>query len=157
MPQNLFFLFIIFIIFCFEGCNKKDQAEPDRKALLTAHPWRIKALLYRMKDDVNNSNLTSYVYKDCELDDTYTFGTDSAFQREDNAFTCAILFYFGPYGEGNWMANSDFSQLTISNPGYYSTVFTLDELTEDSFIIEQVTKDRFQDDIVYTYEFEPAQ
>ncbi len=46
---------------------------------------------------------------------------------------------------------------TSYKSGYYSAIYTVDELTANSLIIEQATKDRFQNDIVYTYEFEPLQ
>jgi len=89
---------ILFIVFIISACSKKDTTpKQDRKTLLTAHSWKIKALLYRMQTDVNNSDFTNYVYNYCELDDTYTFGTDSTFIRDDNAVTCTIPVYFGPY------------------------------------------------------------
>jgi hypothetical protein len=109
-----------------------------------------------MNGDIANSNLTDYVYEDCERDDIYTFGEDSTFKRDDNTFTCTIPFYFGPYGEGNWTGSNDLSELTIFKSGYYSIVFTVDNITANSVIIEQATKDRFQNDIIYTYEFEPT-
>ncbi len=149
---------ILFIAFLITACDKKETTEkPDPKTLLTAHSWKIKALLYRMQTDVNNNDFTNYVYHNCELDDTYTFGTDSTFIRDDNAVACNIPVYFGPYDKGNWSAGNDFTQLTIYKVGYYSAIYTVDELTANSLIIEQATKDRFQNDIVYTYEFEPVQ
>jgi hypothetical protein len=146
----------LFIVFLIIACNKKGTTvKPDPRTLLTAHAWKINALLYRMQGDAVNDDFTNYVYKDCESDDTYTFGTDSTFIRNDNVITCSIPVYFGPYGEGNWSGNNDLTQLTIKT-AYYSATFTVDELTTNSLIIEQATKNVFQNDIVYTYEFESA-
>src|SRR5690349_2376126 len=109
-----FFPHLVLILFFIAACSKNDHIDqPDRKTLLTAHPWKIKTLLYHTKDDPSNSDFTNYGYEDCELDDTYIFGTDSTFERTDNTDVCLIPFYFGPFGEGNWSGNNDFSELTI--------------------------------------------
>lgn len=157
MFRNLFICIAMTFTFFYAGCNKDEQtSEPDRKTLLTAHSWKIKALLYRPASENENSDFTSYVYGDCERDDIYTFRTDSTFIRDDNIVKCSIANYFGPYGTGSWTGNTDLTQFTISATGY-SIDFAVNELTSNSFIIEQATKDGFENDIVYTYQFEPVQ
>jgi hypothetical protein len=129
------------------------QQKDFSRALLTAHSWKIKALLYRMKGDAMNEDFTDHVYHFCEKDDIYTFAADSSFTRDDNVDKCSAVSVFGLYGD-KWTGNNHLTQITISN-FFYSIVYTVDELTTTSFIIEQPTKDVFQNDIVYTYEFEP--
>jgi hypothetical protein len=128
---------------------------PDRAAALTTHQWKIKACLYRLKSDAANLDFTTVLYQPCELDDIYVFATDSTFKRSESAQLCTISSFFGPWGTGTWSSNSGLTQMSI-NTFYYSVEFTVDELTNTSFILEQATKDRFGNDIIYTYQFVPV-
>lgn len=154
MLRMCFSCFVLFVAIYIIGCNKKDSATPDRTTLLTTHQWKIKTLYYRMKTDATNLDFTSVVYQPCELDDIYVFASDSSFQRSESAKVCDISSFFGPWGSGKWSANSDLTQLRIST-SYYSVLFTVDELSNTSFILEQETKDNFGNDIIYTYQFIP--
>jgi hypothetical protein len=146
---------IFFIVLYITACSKKEQSAPNRTTLLTTHQWKIKACLYRLKTDASNLDFTTVVYQPCELDDIYVFATDSGFARSESAQVCTISSFFGPWGTGKWSVNSEWTEMTIST-FYYSVVFTVDELTDTSFILEQATKDRFGNDIIYTYEFVPV-
>jgi hypothetical protein len=158
----MFRLFLCCLIFLcalgFYSCDKDapvTQPKAFSRATLTAHPWKLKALLYRKKGDSQNSDFTNFVYKSCELDDIYIFTPDSAFEREENNDVCTSTGYFGLWGQGNWQGNGDLTKLTVENGLVYLINFNVLELNNTSFILEEPTRDYLENDIVYTYEFVP--
>jgi len=148
----------LFFSILFLSINCKKSTAPTTKhfssALLTSHAWKIKALLYRQKGDATNNDLTASLYHDCERDDLYTFGTDSVFNRDDNVDICVLQGDYGPYGTGRWSSNSDLTKLSLMKPFGYDYEFIVLDLTATSLVLEYDTKDVFQNDVVYTYEFE---
>jgi len=149
--------FIFLYAFGFYSCGKDvpvTQPKVFSRATLTAHPWKLKALLYRKKGDSQNSDFTTFVYKNCELDDLYIFGTDSSFEREDNNDVCNFPGSFGLWGKANWEGNGDLTELSIMNLSYLIN-FNVLELNNTSFILEESTRDYLENNIVYTYEFVP--
>jgi hypothetical protein len=148
----LLFVVVLFTV----SCKKSAVQQPKHfsSALLTAHAWQLKTLLYRQKSDTTNNDFTSLVYHDCERDDLYTFATDSIFNRDDNIDICVLQGQYGPYGTGTWRANSDLTHLSLMKPFGYDYEFVVLTLTETDLILEYDTKDVFQNDVVYTYEFE---
>lgn len=147
---------IVLCACCACSCHKEATEKPKvfSREMLTAHPWKIKALLYREEGSSTNNDFTTHVYKPCELDDTYIFTPDSTFTREDNNNVCTTSGYFGPWGQGNWEGNGNLTELSIIET-FDVINFNVLELNDSSLILEQPTKDYLQNDIIYTYEFIP--
>jgi|KBSMisStaDraftv2_1062788.scaffolds.fasta_scaffold13354_4 hypothetical protein len=152
------FLYSMIVLCTWGICScHKDAAEKPKifsREILTMHPWKIKALLYREKGGTTNNDFTTHVYKPCELDDTYIFAPDSTFTREDNNDVCTSSGYFGLWGQGNWEDNDDLTELSVIET-FGVINFNVLELNDSSLILEQPTKDYLQNDIIYTYEFVP--
>lgn len=72
------FLFLILIVCCLNGCKKDVPSNPDQEKtiLLTSKAWKRSLI-----DDNPASNpsgtLTYYPAQQCELDDSYNFGTNT--------------------------------------------------------------------------------
>jgi hypothetical protein len=149
--------FICLSAFVVYSCHKEVPVEQPKgfsRAMLTAHAWKIKTVLYRKKSDSTNIDFTT-IYQPCELDDIYIFAPDSTFEREDNTDVCVAPEEFGLWGQGNWTGNGDLTKLTVTNGLIFLINFNVLELNDTSLILEEPTRDYLQNDIVYTYEFVP--
>src|SRR5690242_14306453 len=115
MLHRLPLIFCLVIIACCFSCSKDSNSSPPKPsaALLTAHGWKIKSVLYKLKNDNASTDLTQGLYHPCELDDIYKFYADSIFERTDSTITCdQNSSLFGPWGVGSWVPDSTFSSIT---------------------------------------------
>lgn len=118
------FLFLILIICCFNSCRKDEPSDPNQEKmnLLTSKVWKRS-----LKDDNPASNpsgtFTYYPAQQCELDDSYNFGSNNQLTVLSGELKCDP--------NDSITSTTDFSiDLEAETIIIRGGIFNLEELTE---------------------------